>query len=88
MIPADARAAGAAPALLGVRRSASGRRWEERSPDGGGLALALAQALDAPEILGRVLAGRGVTPDRAAAWLDPTLRALLPDPSALPCRLV
>lgn len=82
MIPADARAAGEAPALLGVRRSASGRRWEERAP-GGGLALALAQALDAPEILGRVLAGRGVTPDRAAAWLDPTLRALLPDPSAL-----
>ena len=72
----------AAPALLGVERSAAGRRWESRCGDDR-LALALAQALDLPEVLGRVLAGRGVTPDRAERWLAPTLRDMLPDPSRL-----
>jgi len=44
-------------------------------------ALAIAQNLKAPEILGRVLAGRGVSPDEAVHFLSPTLKHYLPDPS-------
>lgn len=69
-----------APALLGVERSAEGRRWQTRC-ENERLALALAQTLDLPDIVARTLAGRGVTPDRAAFYLNPTLRESLPDPS-------
>ncbi len=69
------------PALLGVVRSAGGRRWENRCAHDR-LALALAQTLDLPEVVARVLAGRGVTPDRAGSWMNPTLREALPDPSS------
>ena len=79
---ADNGCANARPPLLGVARSQTGRRWQTRC-DGDRLALALAQRLDVPEILGRVLAGRGVTLDGAAGWLDPTLRGSLPDPSSV-----
>jgi single-stranded-DNA-specific exonuclease len=47
------------------------------------MGLALAQRLELPEIVGRVMAGRGVTLDTADRYLNPTLRALLPDPSHL-----
>ena len=66
--------------FLGVERSLLGRRWRER----GGEAregLALAQRLGLPEILGRVLAGRGVGADEVENFLNPSLRAGLPDPS-------
>jgi single-stranded-DNA-specific exonuclease len=46
-------------------------------------ALALAQALDVNDLLARILAARGVTCGEAAAYLDPTLRELMPDPSTL-----
>ena len=36
-----------------------------------------------PEIVGRLLAARGVGIEAACDFLDPTLRALLPDPSVL-----
>ena len=36
-----------------------------------------------PEIVGRLLAARGIDIDAAGHYLDPTLRALLPDPSTL-----
>ena len=36
-----------------------------------------------PELLARILAGRGVALDEAALYLDPTLRRLMPDPSRL-----
>ena len=36
-----------------------------------------------PEIVGRLLAARGVSVEAAADFLEPTLRALLPDPSVL-----
>ncbi len=36
-----------------------------------------------PELLARVLAGRGVEVEEAAAFLDPTVRALMPDPYLL-----
>jgi single-stranded-DNA-specific exonuclease len=71
-------------AVLGVERSASGRLWCDRlDAAGAATALAMAQRLDLPEIVARVLAGRGVGLDRALAFLDPTIRDLLPDPSRL-----
>lgn len=69
-----------APAFLGVTRSVGGRRWRLRNTDDR-LALALAQQAGLPEILGRVLAGRGVGLDALDDHLNPSLRRLLPDPS-------
>lgn len=45
--------------------------------------LALAQRLGVPEVVGRVMAARGVGVDEAAAYLAPTLRESLPDPLCL-----
>jgi len=47
------------------------------------IALAIAQQLDVPEIIGRVLAGRGVGVEAASAFLSPTLRESLPDPASI-----
>ncbi|MGF1641136.1 MAG: single-stranded-DNA-specific exonuclease RecJ [Rhodospirillales bacterium] len=84
MAPSQPALAGpvADAAVLGVERSMTGRRWVMRISDGR-TALALAQRLDVPEVVGRVMAGRGVAIDEADAFLSPTLRRLLPDPSAL-----
>ena len=71
-----------AAAFLGVERSVTGKRWRSRLTDERG-ALALAQQFDLPEIVGRVLAARGVGIDEAELFLNPTLRALLPDPAHL-----
>jgi len=68
------------PAFLGVARSVQGRRWRLRNSDDR-LALALAQQAGLPEILGRVLAGRGIEPEQLEDHLNPSLRRLLPDPS-------
>ena len=68
-------------AFLNVERSASGRRWKPRLTDTR-LAEAIAQRHELPDILGRVLAARGVGLDEAEAFLNPTLRALMPQPSA------
>jgi single-stranded-DNA-specific exonuclease len=46
-------------------------------------ALGIAQRLDVPEVVGRLLAARGIGIDLAGDYLDPTLRALMPDPSSL-----
>lgn len=67
--------------FLGVERSLTGKRWEERL-DEARLGLALSQQLGLPEIIGRVLAARGVTVEEAERFLNPTLRDYLPDPSA------
>ncbi len=69
-------------AFLGVARSLAGRRWQMRTGDER-LAAALSQRLALPEIIGRVLAARGIGLDEAEAFLAPTLRDLLPDPSHL-----
>jgi len=70
------------PCLLGVEKSLSGRRWEARLSDERA-SFALAQRLSLPEIVGRILAARGVGEDDADVFLNPTLRSLLPDPSLL-----
>jgi single-stranded-DNA-specific exonuclease len=68
--------------LLDVSRSLSGRRWVWRGAEDR-VGLGISQRLGLPEIVGRLLAARGVGPEAAADFLDPTLRALLPDPSVL-----
>jgi single-stranded-DNA-specific exonuclease len=67
---------------LGVGRSLSGRRWVWRGGEDR-VAFGIAQRMGLPEIVGRMLAARGVGIEAAADFLDPTLRALLPDPSLL-----
>lgn len=70
--------------FLGVETSATGRAWKDRL-DARGLARAttIVQRNGIPELLARVLAGRGVEADDAAAYLDPTIKNLMPDPSVL-----
>ncbi|MFP4538866.1 MAG: single-stranded-DNA-specific exonuclease RecJ [Dichotomicrobium sp.] len=71
-------------AFLGVTKSVRGLRWIDRlSPDKAATATAICQRHGLPELLGRVLAARGATPDDIETWLNPTLRALLPDPVSL-----
>ncbi|MBF0128416.1 MAG: single-stranded-DNA-specific exonuclease RecJ [Alphaproteobacteria bacterium] len=70
------------PPFLGVERSVTGRRWVTREGDDR-LALALCQRTGVPDVVGRVLAARGIDPEGAETFLNPTLRALLPDPAHL-----
>jgi single-stranded-DNA-specific exonuclease len=70
-----------APAL-GIARSATGRRWIWRQGEAR-TGLGIAQRLGLPELVGRLLAARGVGVEDAPHFLEPTLRALLPDPSCL-----
>jgi single-stranded-DNA-specific exonuclease len=70
--------------LLGVENSALGQPWRARlDPTGDARALAIAQQTGLPDLLSRVLAGRGVAPETALGHLDPTLRGLLPEPFSL-----
>ena len=47
------------------------------------MGLGIAQRAGVPEVIGRLLAARGIDIDAACHFLEPTLRALLPDPSRL-----
>ena len=68
--------------FLDVEHSISGRRWTPRLQDER-LAQAIAERHELPEILGRVMAARGVGLDEAEAFLNPTIRSLMPQPSVL-----
>lgn len=70
------------PPALDVVRSYSGRRWRLR-PAPEREVRGLASALELPELVSRVLVGRGITGPEAETFLNPTLRALLPDPAHL-----
>ncbi|MCK5744727.1 MAG: DHH family phosphoesterase, partial [Oricola sp.] len=71
-------------AFLGIERSLKGRRWIDRmSQAQTQVALDIAQRYGIADILARVLAGRGVTADQALGFLDPTLKALMPDPRSV-----
>ncbi|MEW6644181.1 MAG: single-stranded-DNA-specific exonuclease RecJ [Pseudomonadota bacterium] len=71
-------------AFLGVTRSATGCLWRDRlDARGAAKALAIAQRFQLPEMLARVLAGRGIELDAVEDFLDPTIRKLLPDPFSL-----
>lgn len=70
--------------FLDVKRSATGLAWAHRlDARGENTALAIAQNHGVPDIVARVLAGRGVAQDEAPRFLDPTIRDLLPDPRSL-----
>lgn len=71
-------------AFLGVDRSATEQKWMSRLDQAGqNRALAMSQVHGIPELVARVLAGRGVGVDDALAFLDPTIRSLMPDPHSL-----
>jgi single-stranded-DNA-specific exonuclease len=70
--------------FLGIEKSALGRAWRDRLDEPGrAQALAIAQVAGLPDILSRVLAGRGVTAETAEAFLEPTIRDAMPDPSVI-----
>lgn len=72
----------AAEPVLGVTQSFTGRRWVDRSGDARE-GLALAQRLGVPELIGRILAARGIDADAAQRFLHPALRDHLIDPSRM-----
>src|SRR3569833_4071622 len=79
--PVSALPVEAPTAFLGVTQSATGRIWLDRlDPRGAAQALAIVQRHQLPEMLARVLAGRGVDLDDVQDFLDPTIRKLMPDP--------
>jgi single-stranded-DNA-specific exonuclease len=79
--PATALPVEAPQAFLGVARSLTDKLWRDRlDARGAAKALAIVQRHQLPELLARVLAGRGVDIDAVADFLDPTIRKLLPDP--------
>ncbi len=70
--------------FLGVERSALGRAWRDRLDERANAhALAMVQRHGMPELLARILAGRNVEVEDAEAYLDPTVRRLMPDPHVL-----
>lgn len=69
-------------AILGVENSVAGQRWVMRPYDER-TSLGMAQRLDIPEPVSRILSQRGVTLAEAESYLQPTLKSLLPDPSCL-----
>ena len=73
---------GAGGAVFGVERSICGRRWRLRAADGLE-GQAVAERLALPEIVGRLLAQRGIDHNDAPGFLAPRLREQLPDPSHL-----
>ncbi|WP_372785855.1 single-stranded-DNA-specific exonuclease RecJ [Phenylobacterium sp.] len=65
---------------LGVTRSLSGRLWRERAADAELVRRhQLSHSLSEP--LARALAARGVLAEQGETYLNPTLKALFPDPS-------
>ena len=72
---------GASFGYLGVTRSLGGRLWRERPADAELVRRhQLSHGLSEP--LARALAARGVTSEAAETYLNPTLKALFPDPSS------
>ncbi|MBL4603520.1 MAG: single-stranded-DNA-specific exonuclease RecJ [Emcibacteraceae bacterium] len=66
--------------ILAVENSVTGRSWVAR-PAEHRIVQAISQNHDLPEIIARVIAGRGISIDEAAIYLKPTLKETLPDPS-------
>jgi single-stranded-DNA-specific exonuclease len=81
ILPATALPVEAPPAFLGVAHSLTNKLWRDRlDARGAAKALAIVQRYQLPELLARVLAGRGVELDAVDDFLDPTIRKLMPDP--------
>jgi single-stranded-DNA-specific exonuclease len=70
--------------FLGVERSVCGRPWRDRLDErANARSLLMVQRHNMPELLARILAGRGVEIDDVESFLDPTVRRLMPDPYSL-----
>ncbi len=70
--------------FLDVASSVSGRPWVDRLDAGAArTATAISQRTGLSEILSRIVAARGIGIDEAEAYLQPTVRDLMPDPSTL-----
>src|SRR5262249_14130456 len=68
-------------AFLGVERSVCGRSWRDRLDErAAARSLAIVQRYAIPELLARILAGRGVEIDAVGNFLDPSIKRLMPDP--------
>ncbi len=65
-----------------VHHSVLGQAWHVREADEGEVQK-ITQRLRCPEIVARILAGRGVNDADVEAYLDTSLRRHLPDPSTL-----
>ncbi|MEM9232728.1 MAG: single-stranded-DNA-specific exonuclease RecJ [Pseudomonadota bacterium] len=70
------------PAFLGVENSACGKSWRRR-PFEAREAERMAQLHGLDPLLAEMICARGVGAEEAGAWLNPTLRGSLPDPSIL-----
>ncbi len=68
-------------AFLGVSASATGRKWVGLSENDDRLAQSIAQQTGLPATLARTLARLGVAAENATAYLAPSLRDLMPNPS-------
>jgi single-stranded-DNA-specific exonuclease len=70
--------------FLDVSQSVLGRAWTDRLDAAAQrAALAIGQRTGLSEILARIVAARGVLPEAAESYLQPTIRELMPDPSTL-----
>jgi len=69
--------------FLGVSSSLNGRRWVGPTSEDDRQAEAMSQQTALPPPLCRILVRRGVTPEQAETFLEPTLKDLLPDPLTL-----
>jgi single-stranded-DNA-specific exonuclease len=70
--------------FLGVARSVRGRAWRDRlDARGTAGALAITQRHGVPDMLARILAGRGVGVADAESYLEPAVKRLMPDPETL-----
>ncbi len=66
------------PAVYGVEKSLSGRRWRWR---GGNMDMGANVGAPGQDLVTQLLLARGVAPDDIERQRQPTLRAFLPDPS-------
>lgn len=70
--------------FLDITQSVTGRAWVDRlDATASRNATAIGQRSGISDILSRILAGRNVSIEDAETWLEPTIRALMPDPSTL-----
>ncbi len=68
--------------VLDIQSSILGKKWSF-TPADERLAAGISQSFGLPDILGRLLAARGVGFDEVENFLNPTLKTQLPDPSTL-----
>jgi single-stranded-DNA-specific exonuclease len=75
---------GAGRLFFEVQRSVCGRAWRDRLDDRAtARALSMTQRFGVSELLARILAGRNVEVEDIEAFLDPTVKRLMPDPDTL-----